>query len=97
MRIEVDNAIFEANSGNTHIFLGKTMLSGVYVDLDDDYVFIPENDSQDYANVVVHLVEEGVIPETLKSYNPNAEPYCFIINSLCRAFRKELDDLKIEN
>jgi hypothetical protein len=97
MRIGIDNCEYEANAENTAIFVGTTLLNGVYTDLDDDYVFIPENDSQDYANVVVRLVQEGVTAYRMDGYDSNSEPFCFIINSLCRAFKKELDGLKIED
>jgi hypothetical protein len=97
MRIEVNNCEYEANTENTAIFTGSTLLNGIYTDLDDDYVFIPENDSQEYANVVVRLVQEDITAYRMDGYDPNAQPFCFIISALCRQFRNELDELKVED
>jgi hypothetical protein len=96
MRIGVDNAEFDATPENTAIFSGSTLLNGIYTDLDDDYVFIPE-DTELYPEVVLMLMDEGIPAYRMDAYDPNAQPFCFIINALCRTFRKELDDLKIEN
>jgi hypothetical protein len=97
MRIESNNCEYEANAANTTIYTGETLINSVYTDLDDDYSVIPENTSQDYVNVLVRLIQEGVTAYRVESYDPNAEPFCFIINGICRAFRKELDRLQIED
>jgi hypothetical protein len=95
MRIGVDNAEFDATPENTKIFTGSTLINSIYVDFPEDYVVIPP-ESDGYDDVVLALIEEGIESEEVHRYDPNAQPFCFIINALCRTFRKELDDLKID-
>lgn len=95
MRIEVRNYEYEATPDNTHIFIGETLLNGVYTDLDDDYVFIPQSESRDYVKLAVGLKKEGVEYSKLQEYDPEEEPYCYMINALCRQFRNEIDYIEI--
>lgn len=94
MRIAIDTAEFEATPANTAIFTGDTMLSGVYVDLVDDYVFLPKNEEYipNYPEIALSLKYEGIPVYDLQAYDPNAQPFCFIINALCRMFRNEIDN-----
>lgn len=95
MHIEVKNMQYEATPANTAVFIGKTLLNGIYTDLGDDYVFIPEGSVEGYDEVTSLLVQEQVAVYELESYDPNAQPFCFMINGLCRVFRCELDDLQV--
>lgn len=94
MRIAIESTEFEATPENAAIFTGDTMLSGVYVDLDDDYVFLPHNEEYipNYAELALTLRHEGVPVYDLKTYDPESVPFCFIINALCRMFRNEIDN-----
>lgn len=82
---------FEATAVNTAIFTGSTMLNGIYCDMDDDYVFIPEGVIGNYEEVVSLMQQEMIPTYNMDGYDPNAQPFCFMINGLCRVFRKQLD------
>jgi hypothetical protein len=88
---------FEANAVNTAIFTGSTMLSGIYCDQDDDYVFIPEGVIGNYDEVVSLMQEEQIPTYNMDGYDPNAQPFCFMINGLCRVFRTQLDHYGVDN
>lgn len=94
MKIGLDDIEFEATPANAAIFTGDTMLSGVYIDLDDDYVFLPQNEEYipNYPEIALSLKYEGVPVYDLQTYDPDAQPFCFIINALCRMFRNEIDN-----
>lgn len=94
MKIKLDTMEFEATPANAAIFTGDTMLTGVYVDMDDDYVFLPDNEDYipNYSELALSLVNEGVPVYDLQTYDPNAQPFCFIINALCRMFRNEIEN-----
>lgn len=94
MRIGIDEYDFEATPANTVIFTGDSMLAGVYCDLDDDYVFLPHNEEYipNYPEIALTLMYEGVEVHELGGYDPNAQPFCFIINALCRMFRNEIEN-----
>lgn len=95
MRIEVDNASYDAVAENTVVYIGNTLLNSIYTDLDEDYSVIPAIPSKGYAQLVIELQRQGVPIERVTEYDPTAEPYVYIINGLCRAFRSELDVLKV--
>jgi hypothetical protein len=86
---------FEATPANTVIFTGTTLLNGIYTDLGEDYVFLPEFAVTDYPEVAAQLEQEHIAVYEMDSYDPNAAPFCFMINGLCRVFRCELDELKV--
>lgn len=94
MKIGLNDKTFEATPANAIIFTGDTMLCGVYIDLDDDYVFLPHNEEYipNYPEIALGLKHEGVAVYDLQAYDPNAQPFCFIINALCRMFRNEIDN-----
>lgn len=94
MIIGLDGVDFEANQENAAIFTGETMLNGIYVDLDDDYIFLPDNEEYipNYVDVASSLVDEGVPVYDLEAYDPNQQPFCFIINAMCRMFRNEIEN-----
>jgi len=95
MRVHINELEYEANEGNTVIFTGETMLSGIYTDIDDDYVFVPEGVMTNYSEVTQLMTEQNIPVYELDSYDPEAQPFCFMINALCRIFRQELDVLKV--
>jgi hypothetical protein len=93
MILELKGEQYELNRENTVIFTGETLLNGIYLDRDDDYLFLP-NDGEVipcYQELEDALAGEGVTVYELDSYDPIAQPFCFIINALCRVFRSELD------
>lgn len=95
MKLELNSQSFEATPANSVIFLSEeTLLAGIYVDLDDDYVFLPQNEDYipNYPEIALTLKYEGVPVYDLQTYDPNAQPFCFIINALCRMFRNEIDN-----
>lgn len=97
MRISVLGMEYEATPANTVIFTGTTLLNGVYSDLDDDYVFLPEYAVDGYSDVVDLLVGEHITVYDMESYDPTAQPFCFMINGLCRVFRSEIETLELSD
>ena len=97
MRIEVDNAEYEATPTNTVIFIGEKLINGIYTDLDPepDYVMIPAVPTTGYVQLATQLFQEGVPAVRLDSYDPNADSYVHMIAGICRAFRHELDRLQV--
>jgi len=97
MRIEVDNAEYEATPTNTIIFIGETLINGIYTDLDPepDYVMIPATPTTGYIQLATNLYQEGIPAVRIDSYDPNADPYVHMIAGICRAFRHELDRLVV--
>lgn len=92
MLISVNDIEYEANCENSAIFTGTTLLNGMYTDLDDDYVFIPE-ELDNYPELATKAEDESIPVYELSEYDPNSPPFCFIINALCRVFRQEVDEL----
>jgi hypothetical protein len=95
MIIGINNCEVEATPANTAIFTGETMLSGIYVDIEpDDYLFIPEDLEmvRNYPEIALSLKFEGVAIHELVAYDPQSEPFCFMINALCRVFACEIED-----
>jgi hypothetical protein len=90
MKIEVHGLEFDANPANSAIFMGKTLLNGIYTDLDDDYVFIPA-ELPNYPEVAFKAKLEGIPVYEIDSYDPEATPFVFMINALCRLFREEVE------
>jgi hypothetical protein len=93
MILELKGEHYDLNRENTVIFTGETLLNGSFTDMDDDYLFLP-NDPEiipGYQEVEDALIAEGVTVYELDEYDPTAQPFCFIINALCRVFRSELD------
>lgn len=90
MRIDVHGLEINVTPENSAIFTGTTLLNGLYVDMDDDYVFIPE-ELPKYPEVALTAKSEGVPVYQLESYDPEATPFVFIINALCRVFREEIE------
>ncbi len=97
MHIEAKNCEFDATPDNAVLIIGTTLLNSIYVDMQDDYFVIPAVPNRDYIQLAVALHNEGV--PTLRvdrdEYDPTAEPFVHVINGLCRAFGKELDNLVV--
>lgn len=98
MLIGLSGGEYEARPENAAIFEGKTLINGLYVDLDDDYLYIPNEPGYipKYSQVREQAVAEGIPVYNLDSYDPESSPFCFIINAMCRLFRDEIDCLLIE-
>lgn len=96
MRIHVESIDYEATPQNTAIFIGSTLLNGIYSDIPpDNYVFIPEEYMTNYDEVVALMTEQGIATYQLEAYDPEAEPFCYMINARCRLFGLELDQLRV--
>lgn len=98
MLIGLSGGEYEATPENATIFEGNTLINGLYIDLDDDYLYIPNEPDYipKYAEVRKQAVAEGIPVYKLDSYDPEAAPFCFIINAMCRLFRDEVDCLPTE-
>jgi hypothetical protein len=95
MIIGINGGEVEATPANTAIFTGKTLLNGIYIDIEpDDYLFIPQDLEAvtNYPEVALSLKYEGVAVHELIAYDPESEPFCFMINALCRVFQAEIED-----
>ena len=94
MIIGINGCEIEATPANTAIFTGETLLNGIYVDADDDYLFIPQDLEAvtNYPELALSLKFEGVPVYDLQGYDPEDQPYCFMINALCRVFACEIND-----
>jgi hypothetical protein len=88
---------YEFRDDNSVVYLGETLIHGIYADLpDEQYIFIPSECIDDFE-VVTSLVEADGIPVVeLRRYDPEEEPFRFIINALCRYFSREVDNLDEE-
>lgn len=98
MIIGINDSEVDATPENSVIFVGETLLNGVYVDDDDDYLFIPEDLEAviNYPELALALKYEGVPVYELEEYDPFSPPFCFIINALCRVFQAEIEDTLCE-
>lgn len=92
MILSIHNKEFEVTPENSAAFTGNTLMNGMYTDLDDDYVFIPEQ-IDGYDSLITQAINEGIPVYELEEYDPNAPPFCFMINALCRIFRDEVNEL----
>lgn len=92
MIIGINGCEIEATPANAAIFTGETLLNGIYVDQDDDYVFIPEEVINNYVQVIEVMESENIPIYELATYDPEAQPFCFMINGLCRVFACEIED-----
>lgn len=90
MKINVHGRDVEATPENSAIFTGSTLLNGMYTDLDDDYVFIPE-ELDSYPELALTAKYESIPVYDIKCYDPTSPPFCFMINALCRMFREEVE------
>jgi hypothetical protein len=99
MILEFRGGRIEATPENSAIFIGKTLLNGMYVDLDDDYLFLPADPEviECYEELKVQAAQEGIPVYELDSYDPESPPFCFCINALCRVFREEVEWLTSEH
>lgn len=91
--IGINGCEIEATPANAAIFTGETLLNGIYVDQDDDYVFIPEEVINNYVQVIEVMESENIPIYELATYDPEAQPFCYMINGLCRVFRLEIEAL----
>ena len=93
MYVNIHGNKFELNSDNSTYYTGETLIEGLYIDLDDDYIFIPTESMAD-PEAVLDIVEDECIPVSeIVSYDPNADPFKYIINAMCRYFAEEIDCL----
>ena len=95
--LNIQGNCYEASPENTIIFVGDTLIQGIYLDLDEEYLFLPDDVCDDYDSVLERLVEENVPVWDLQTYDPEEEPFLFIINAMCRLFARELECLNEEN
>lgn len=90
--LNVNGECYEAGPDNTIIFAGDTLITGVYLDLpEDQYLFIPDDVCTDYESVLERLIDEDVPIWDLQTYDPEEEPFIYIINAMCRLFAKEVE------
>lgn len=95
MYVNIDGEKYEFRDDNTIVYLGDTLIHGIYVDLpDEEYIFLPTEVISDLEGVLDSLEEENIPVVELRKYDPDEEPFCFIINALCRYFRREVDSLE---
>jgi hypothetical protein len=97
MIFNVHGEEFEATPENAAIFTGTTLIQGLYIDYPDNYLFVPDDPEiiPDFAAIAARADEEGIPIYELDSYDPESEPFCFIINALCRVWRDEIDDINV--
>jgi hypothetical protein len=94
MYVNILGDTYEFNAENTIYFTGETLIDGVYADInEDDYVFIPTEAMDDPELILNTIIEEQIRVVDLVYYDPEAEPFCFIINALCRYFGREIDEV----
>lgn len=94
MYLNVHGEKFEINDENAVLYTGDTLINGVYADYNTEYLFIPLEAIEE-PDVLLDIVEEEGVPVVeLYRYDPEDEPFCFIINALCRYFRREIDYLE---
>ena len=93
MILDFKNQEIEATPKNAAIFTGRTLLNGMYVDMDTDYLFLPADEQviTTYPEVKKQAIEEGIPVYEIITYDPEEAPFCFVINALCRVFRHEID------
>ena len=91
MNLNIHGECYEARPDNTIIFVGDTLIQGVYLDLDAEYLFVPDEAVDNYDAVLERLVDENIPVWDLQTYDPEDEPFIFIINAMCRYFAREID------
>lgn len=97
MIFSVHGEEFEATPENAAVFTGTTLIKGLYIDYPDTYLFIPDDPEiiPEFEEIAVQAELSGIPRYELESYDPEAQPFCFIINALCRVFRGEVDQLEV--
>jgi hypothetical protein len=96
MYLNIQGECYEVTKDNSIMFIGETLIHGLYADVgEDDYFFIPTEamDEDAVEPLLDALEEEGVKIADLLEYDPEAEPFRYIINALCRYFGREIECL----
>ena len=96
MDIKSGDNVYRATPANAVIFTGETLIQGLYIDLDDDYLFISD-EIPNYPEVALTAKYEGIPVYDLDTYDPTAPPFCYIINFMCRMFAQEVEIICGEN
>lgn len=93
MYVNIHGNVYEFEPENTTVFYGETMINGIYFDFpeEDTYLFVPEEVLENYDEVASEVICEGAAEIELNRYDPQAEPYLFIINAMCRLFAREVE------
>ncbi len=94
MFVNIHGEQYEFRDDNSIFYLGDTLIHGIYADLEEDeYVFIPTEVIGNIEQVLDAAEDEGIPLVELLQYDPEEEPFRFIINALCRFFRREVEYL----
>lgn len=86
----------ELDVEHSYILTGHGIMDGVYVDTPTDYGFVDEG-SPYYEDTMLWALDLGIVqrPFNPETFDANTEPYCYVINALCKRFRSELDTLSV--
>lgn len=86
----------ELDVERSFILTGHGIMDGVYIDTPTDYGFVPE-DAEEYEGMMLWALDEGIVqrPFNPATFDPNTEPYCYVINALCKRFKGELDTIVV--
>jgi hypothetical protein len=84
MIVVVNNSEFEAHPENAAVIrCTNDMMNGFFVDYPDTYAFIPA-ETDGYELIFDHAVDEGIPVYDIEAYNPDMEPFKWIVNCLAR-------------
>ena len=100
MKLNLEGERYEVNPENSVLYIGETLINGLYIDIEpDDYLFLPlEVLSEDCIDSFLDALDnEGVEVVELEHYDPEQEPFIYIINGLCRFFAREIDSLSVDD
>lgn len=91
MKFKIGSEVYEATPDNSCIFEGTTLIQGIFIDLEENYLFLPTEILDNSQELYREAQEEGIAYHTLLDYDPEAEPFVYIINAMCRMFAREVE------
>lgn len=95
MRVEIEGDEFEINVHNALFmrYAQLPILNGLFVDRDDDYVFV-HADMDVYTRLYHPLREEGVHTSLISGeFDPTQMPHCWVIASVGRMLVQLAEDI----
>ncbi len=94
MKISYNEVDYDVTQDNAAVLTyPNDMMNGIYIDLDDSYMFI-SSFSADYEALAEDAVASGVYEiEVNDDFDPEETPHCYVINSLARFTVQAANDM----
>lgn len=73
-------------------FPKNDILNGLYLDLDEDYLFISQH-SEFFNRIITAALLEGIPNKPVHEFNPDEAPYIYMISHLGRFVATSAEDI----